>query len=179
MSKSKKSNLRWWGSMALVLLVVLALTIFSACAGEPGAQGPQGAQGPPGDVTTVPTFAIKLDANEPGCGGVCHEAMSPRIQPPTGAYTLAYEANHAWAGHGFDAVEGPLLTLNDCLACHAVGTGARAGKGNVSSKSLRDIVHRVHVTSEHFTVELDEEERQGDCFTCHVVSGPSATGLYD
>jgi hypothetical protein len=51
--------------------------------------------------------------------------------------------------------------------------------GNVAPNALRDIVHRVHLTSPHFQIELEEEERQGDCFVCHQVAGPSTTGLYD
>jgi hypothetical protein len=178
----RKRNPIWWG-IGLVLVILLAglLTACQGPAGPPGPAGPAGPPGPPGppgEAAAVPTFALKFDPNEPGCGGVCHEQLAPWIQPnPEGKYTLAYEANHAYAGHNFDP-QGKLLTLNDCLACHAVGTGDRAGKGNVAPKSLRDIVHRVHLTSEHFTVELDGEERQGDCFTCHVISGPSTTGLY-
>ncbi len=182
MSKSIKKNLRWCGIIGLVMTLVVIAVGCAGSAGPAGQAGPAGSPGPagpPGEVAAVPTFALSLDANEPGCGGVCHEAVAPYIVPnPEGKYTLAYEANHAWAGHGFDPL-GELQTLDDCLACHAVGTGDRAGKGNVSSKSLRDIVHKVHITSPHFTVELDEVERPGDCFTCHVVSGSSATGLYD
>ncbi len=163
-----KRKLTWWGGIGLVAVLAL-MPLLVACAAAPE------------ESAAPPTFAIKFDADEPGCGGACHEQLAPWIQPnPEGKYTLAYEANQAYAEHGFDP-QGKLLTLNDCLACHAVGTGDRAGKGNVSSKSLRDIVHRVHPTSEHFTVELEgeEEERQGDCFTCHVISGPSTTGLYE
>ncbi len=137
------------------------------------------------------TFALKFDPDKSGCGGVCHEVVSqaPYLQPNVeGKYALAYEANHAWAGHDFDPL-GELKTLNDCLACHAVGTGDREGKGNVSSKSLRVIVHRVHLSSPHFEAaqlgpevlaEAEEagEARPGDCFTCHVVTGSSSIGLY-
>jgi hypothetical protein len=173
-----------WGGIGLVL-VLLLVPLLVACQGSTGETGPAGKQGPPGppgpagESATTPTFAIKFDPGEPGCGGACHEALASHIDPnPEGKYTLAYEANHAWAGHNFDPL-GELKTLSDCLECHAVGAGDRAGMGNVSSKSLRDIVHRVHLTSPHFTVELagEEEERQGDCFTCHEVSGPSTTGL--
>ena len=182
-----------WSGIGLVL-VLLMTTFMIACqgtagpAGPPGPAGPAGTAGPPGEPAAVPTFAIKFDPNQPGCGGVCHEVVAPYIKPnPEGKYTLAYEANHAYAGHGFDPL-GELKTLNDCLACHAVGTGERAGKGNVSSKALRDIVHKVHLSSPHFeAAQLDPEvlaeaeeagePRLGDCFTCHVVSGPSATGL--
>ncbi len=167
----RKRKLSW--CLAVVLVVGLVVVVA-------GCAGPEGPQGPTGDVTTVPTFAIKFDSDKPGCGGVCHEVVATHIDPnPEGKYTLAYEANHAWAGHAFDPL-GKLLTLNDCLACHAVGIGDRAGKGSMAPETLREIVHRVHLTSSHFTVELEgeEEERQGDCFTCHVVSGPSATGLY-
>ncbi len=181
-----------------VLLGVLAMGIVVAliAGGCAGAQGPAGLQGPagtagtqgppgsPGEPAVTPTFALSFDPDEPGCGGVCHEVVAPYIQPnPEGKYTLAYEANHAYAGHDFDPL-GELKTLNDCLACHAVGTGDRAGKGTMASKSLRDIVHRVHLSSPHFEAAqlepevLEEGERPGDCFTCHVVSGPSTAGLY-
>ncbi len=189
MRKSIKRSLRWSG---VIGLVVVLLAFGAACQGPPGTTGPAGpagpagsagSAGPPGDAATVPTFAIKFDPNDPGCGGVCHEAVAPYIQPnPEGKYTLAYEANHAWAGHGFDPL-GELLTLSDCLACHAVGAGDREGKGNVSSTTLRDIAHKVHLSSPHFEAAqldpevLEEGERPGDCFTCHVVSGPSTTGL--
>lgn len=182
----RKRNLKWCGAVILVLMLSVAV-LLTACqgstgsagpAGPAGQAGPAGPTGPSGEAAPVtPIFGIKFDPNQPGCGGLCHEALAGHIDPnPEGKYTLAYEANHAYKGHDYDPL-GELKTLNDCLACHAVGTGDREGKGNVSSKSLRDIVHRVHITSEHFTVELDGEERQGDCFTCHVVSGPSATGL--
>ncbi len=175
MHKSTKRSLRWGG---IIGLVVILLVLIIGCQGSPGEQGPAG---PPGDVATVPTFAIKFDPDKPGCGGVCHEEVAPYIQPnPEGKYTLAYEANHAYAGHNFDPL-GELKTLNDCLACHAVGTGARAGKGTVAPTALRDIVHPRHVGSPHFTVTLegDEEPRPGNCFTCHEVSGPSTTGLHE
>ena len=181
MSKRVKTNLRWCGVIGLVVMLLVVVAGCQGAPGETGPAGPVGAKGPPGEPAVTPTFALKLDANEPGCGGVCHEVVSqaPYLQPNIeGKYTLAYEANHAYAGHNFDPL-GELKTLNDCLACHAVGTGDRAGKGTVASKSLREIVHRIHITSEHFTVELDGEERQGDCFTCHGVSGPSTTGLYE
>ncbi len=191
MHKSTKRSLRWGG---IIGLVVILLVLIIGCQGPPGetgpagptgSAGPAGSAGPSGDVATVPTFAIKFDPDKPGCGGVCHEEVAPYIQPnPEGKYTLAYEANHAYAGHNFDPL-GELKTLNDCQACHAVGTGARAGKGTVASESLRDIVHKVHLSSPHFEAAqlspevLEEGERPGDCFTCHVVSGPSTTGLYD
>ncbi len=146
---------KWFLFLAVVLLVPVSL-VLASCTGSEGPEGPAGEQGPQGEPAAATVFTLKLDSNEPGCGGVCHEALAPHIQPPTGAYTLAYEANHAWEGHGFDAL-GELLTLNDCLQCHAVGTGDRAGEGNVASKALRDIVHRVHLTSEHFQIELDGE----------------------
>ncbi len=164
--------------IGLGVFLLVGLLLVSACQGAAGPQGPQGpagAPGPPGEAAVSPTFAIKLDPNKPGCGGVCHEAVAPYIQPnPEGKYTLAYEANQAYAGHNFDPL-GELKTLNDCLACHAVGTGEREGKGVVAPKALRDIVHRVHLSSPHFTVTLEgeEEERPGDCFTCHAVTGPS------
>ena len=175
----RKRNLRWGGALTL-LVALLVPIIIAGCAGAPGSQGPSGSQGPAGpagpagSAAAVPTFSLSLDPNEPGCGGVCHEVVAPYIQPnPLGQYTLAYEANHAWAGHGFDAL-GKLQTLNDCLACHAVGAD---GKGNAAPVSLRDIVHKVHLSSPHFEAAqldpevLEEGERPGDCFTCHVVTG--------
>jgi len=178
-----KRNLKWYGGVALVAVLII-VPLLAACAGPAGAPGERGPAGPPGEPAAAPTVALSFDPNEPGCGGVCHEQVAPYIDPnPEGKYTLAYEANHAWAGHGFDPL-GELKTLNDCLACHAVGTGDRAGKGNVSSIALRDIVHKVHLSSPHFEAAqlepevLEEGERPGDCFTCHEVSGPSTTGLY-
>ncbi len=194
MGKMVNKKLKWSGiGLAVVLLTALILTGCTGGrpgetgpAGPTGAIGPQGPSGEPASIT--PTFAIKFDPSEPGCGGVCHEAVASYIDPnPEGKYTLAYEANHAYAGHDFDPL-GELKTLSDCLACHAVGTGDREGKGTVASKALRDIVHRVHLSSPHFEAaqlgqealaEAEEagEARLGDCFTCHVVSGPSTTGL--
>ncbi len=171
-----KKTLRWYGAIGLVAMLAI---IVAGCSGPEGAQGPRGPQGTPGDVATVPTFAIKLEDGKPACERMCHNAPVPFIEPnPEGKYTLAYEANSNYAGHNFDPLGEP-KTLNDCLACHAVGTGARAGKGSVAPKSLRDIVHPRHVGSPHFMVMLegDEEERPGNCFTCHEVSGPSTTGL--
>ena len=187
-----KKGMVWLGIGVISLLLMAAFMM--ACAGPAGpagtvgpagAAGTVGPAGPPGEPAAAPTFAIAFNPSEPGCGGVCHEAVSqaPYLQPNTeGKYTLAYEANHAWAGHDFDPL-GKLLTLNDCLACHAVGTGDRAGKGNVAPIALRDIVHKVHLSSPHFEAAqlepevLEEGDRPGDCFTCHVVSGPSTTGL--
>ncbi len=175
------------GILAGAVLLLALVFVMASCTGDEGSAGPPGPAGtlgpagpagPPGETAAVTRFAIKVDPNEPGCGGVCHHELASYIQPnPEGKYTLAYEANHAWEGHGFDPL-GELLTLNDCLACHAVGTGDRAGKGNVAPGALREIVHRVHLTSPHFQIELDEEERQGDCFVCHEVAGPSTAGLY-
>ena len=131
--------------------------------------------------TPVTTFALKLDGGKPACEVMCHNEPVPFIDPnPEGMYTLAYEANHAWEGHGFDALGTP-KTLDDCLACHAVGTDDRVGQGNIAPKSLRDIVHPPHVGSPHFAVMLegDEEERPGNCFTCHTVEGSSSLGLND
>ncbi len=188
MQPNIRGNLRWYVAIGVLLMLGVLVVFGAACQGPPGPAGPtgpQGTAGSQGDVATVPTFALNFDPNEPGCGGVCHEAVSqaPYLQPNIeGKYTLAYEANHAYAGHNFDPL-GELKTLNDCLACHAVGTGEREGKGNVSSVALRDIVHKVHLSSPHFEAAqlspevLEEGERPGDCFTCHVVSGPSTTGL--
>lgn len=195
MRKSEKRKLRWGGAISLMAVLII-VPLLAACAGPSGpsgAIGPAGERGPagsPGEPAAVPTFAIKFDPNEPGCGGVCHEVVSqaPYLQPNVeGKYTLAYEANHAYKGHNFDPL-GKLLTLNDCQTCHAVGAGDRAGKGNVASNSIRDIVHKVHISSPHFEAaqlgpevlaEAEEagEARPGDCFTCHVVSGPSTAGL--
>lgn len=176
----RRRNLRWGGVIGLVVALVI---IAAGCAGTQGPAGPTGPAGAPGEPAVTTAFALSLDPNEPGCGGVCHEVVLPIPDNVEGKYTLAYEANHAWADHGFDPL-GELKTLNDCLECHAVGTGDRAGKGNVSPKSLRDIVHKIHLSSPHFEAAqlepevLEEGERSGDCFTCHGVSGPSTLGLY-
>ncbi len=190
---SKKKSLKWGGVIGLVVMLLVVVAGCAGTAGPAGSAGPAGERGPagpPGEPAVTPTFALSLDPNKPGCGGVCHEEVSqaPYLQPNIeGKYTLAYEANHAYKGHNFDPL-GELKTLNDCVECHAVGTGDRAGKGNMASKSLRDIVHKVHLSSPHFEAaqlapevlaEAEEagEARPGDCFTCHVVSGPSTTGL--
>ncbi|MFC2072373.1 hypothetical protein ACFLUU_06675 [Chloroflexota bacterium] len=39
-----KRKLRWWGSVAIVLVTVLALLMFGACAGEPGEAGAAGTE---------------------------------------------------------------------------------------------------------------------------------------
>ncbi len=198
MNVSIKRKLRWGviiGVVAILAILVAGCAGPAGEAGPPGAQGPsgasgtQGAQGSPGEPAALtPTFALKFDADKPGCGGVCHEVVSqaPHLQPNVeGKYTLAYEAKHADAeAHDFDPL-GELKTLNDCLECHAVGTGDREGMGNIASKSLRETVHKVHLSSPHFEAAqlepevLEEGERPGDCFTCHVVSGPSTIGLYE
>ncbi len=182
MSKTIKKNLRLLGAIGLVVVLTF---VVAACAGPAGPAGPAGSAGPAGKPATTPMFAVKFDPNKPGCGGVCHEVVSqaPYLQPNIeGKYALAYEANHAFKGHDFDPL-GELKTLNDCLACHAVGAD---GKGNMASKSLREIVHKVHLSSPHFEAaqlapevlaEAEEagEARPGDCFTCHVVAGPSTS----
>ncbi len=166
--------------LGLIIFLLAGPLLVSACQGATGSEGAQGPPGPPGNVATVPTFAMKLYDGKPACEVMCHNAPAPIPDNVEGKYTLAYEANSHYAGHNFDPLGEPKI-LNDCLACHAVGTGARAGKGVVAPKSLRDIVHPRHVGSPHFMVMLegDEEERPGNCFTCHEVSGPSATGLYE
>ena len=82
-----------------------------------------------------------------------------------GPYSLKNEAVNkvgiaAHSGLADDA------NVTACLGCHAPGTGAQAGKGNVASISLRDIVHPVHMFSKVFYRELN-----GTCFSCHNVSG--------
>lgn len=159
-----------------ILVVGMAVAIVAGgCAGPQGPVGPPGAPGPAGPVGPpgkVPQFTLNLDPNKPGCGGLCHEKVV--VPGPEGKYTLAYEANHAYPGHKFDP-QAKLLTLNDCLKCHAVGPDGK--KGTVASKPLRDIVHEVHLNSEHFTDKPDRPELQGTCFTCHILSGPSTLGL--
>jgi hypothetical protein len=185
MHGSVKKNLRWCGAISLVAVLALT-TIMIGCQGPAGEKGPTGSAGPPGppgppgETAAVPTFTIKAGTTTESICGDCHK-IEEYIQPNVGQYTLAWEANNAWAGHGFEPLTDP-KTLNDCLACHAVGTGDRAGKGNVAPVALRDIVHKVHLSSPHFSaIQLEPElaaQRQGDCFTCHVVTGPSTTGLY-
>ncbi len=149
---SRLKHLKWWGIIGMLIPVAL---ITISCAGSAG----------PAESTDPAVFGIKDGGSV--CT-TCHELAS-YVDPPDGRYTLAYEANHGWEGHGFDPLD-ESKTIDDCQECHAVGTGDRAGKGTVASVSLREIVHPVHVGSPHFTVLLegDEEERAGNCFTCHM-----------
>ena len=180
---------RLWGISITLAALLPVIILTTSCAGPPGTagsagptgpsgpagtDGATGPAGPPGEsAATAAVFGMKDG------GAVCNtcHALAEYVQPPDGRYTLAYEANHGYGGHDFDPLD-ESKTIDDCLACHAVGTGDRAGKGNVASISLREIVHPVHVGSPHFTVLLegDEEERAGNCFSCHVMTGPSATG---
>jgi S-layer homology domain len=121
-----------------------------------------GTFGPDQPVTRaqVATFLDRLntEATKPvvarrGCPD-CH----------AGPYSLKAEAVGAAAGPHSGLADDAGLAA--CLTCHAPGTGAQAGKGNVAPISLRDIVHPVHMGSKIFAGEF-----MGNCFTCHNVSG--------
>lgn len=100
----------------------------------------------------------------------------------TGKYTLAYEAHERAEARGGEhpsvAPDGTSMKVTDvnsvatCLQCHAPGTGARTGKGNVAPLSLRDIVHPAHMFSNTF-----KEHYGGNCFTCHNVAGDGSFEL--
>ena len=82
-----------------------------------------------------------------------------------GPYTLKHEA----VERGGETVHQGLpddAGVTTCLTCHAPGSGAREGKGNVAPLSLRDIVHPAHMGSKIFTGNY-----MGNCFTCHNVNG--------
>jgi hypothetical protein len=102
---------------------------------------------------------LNTEANKPvvarrGCPA-CH----------AGPYTLKNEAVNN-GGSSAHSILPDNATVTNCLDCHAPGTGAQAGKGNVAPISLRDIVHPVHMGSKIFTGEF-----VGNCFSCHNVSG--------
>jgi len=123
---------------------------------------PDGTFGPSQPVTRgqVAEFLDRLntEANKPvaakrGCPD-CH----------AGQFSLKNEAvNNGGAVHT-SLPDDALVTA--CLACHAPGTGAQAGKGVAAPISMRDIVHPVHMGSKIFTGEL-----MGSCFSCHNISG--------
>jgi len=171
--KSMTKKLLWFG---IIGLVVMLSVITVACKGAEGPAGPQGAAGPPGPQGPrgVPEFALQGAANTGWVCSTCHVIIPGSTD---GRYSLAWEANNAFAGHGFNATD-TSITVNNCFTCHAVGTGAQAGKGNVAPISLRDIVHKVHMGSSHFQKTVGNETRPGDCYTCHVLSGPSTLSLY-
>ena len=165
---SGMKHMKWWvisGMLIAVVLITIGCAGSAGPAGPAGSVGPAGPQGPPGESATTAVFGIK----DGGAVCITCHVLAPHVQPPDGSYTLAYEANHGWEGHGFDSLD-ESKTIGDCLVCHAVGTGDRAGKGTMAPISLREIVHPVHVGSPHFAVLLegDEEERPGNCFTCHM-----------
>lgn len=98
------------------------------------------------------------------------EAMTP-VEPRRGCpachqghYSLKNEAEEKGG-----AVHSGLADdagVNECLNCHAPGTGDREGKGVVAPISLRDIVHPAHMGSKIFV-----NRYMGNCFTCHNVDG--------
>ncbi|MBI4321774.1 MAG: hypothetical protein HY675_25050 [Chloroflexi bacterium] len=115
----------------------------------------------PGSAASEPVaFAdVVVDGPKRGCPA-CHVLRDAN----TGSVTIAYEAmlrggpNHPRLS--FDT------TVDQCLGCHAPGTGARQDMGTVAPKMLRDIVHPVHMNSPGFT-----NNYKGNCFTCHNVNG--------
>lgn len=97
-----------------------------------------------------PYFAVIFDPDTPGCGD-CHSSLE---EPDK---TLAAKANDKWEDHNFGLDE--LMTINDCLFCHRT----------IAPTPLRSIVHKVHMSSPHFS---------GNCFTCHIIMGESTADLY-
>ena len=63
------------------------------------------------------------------------------------------------------------VSVTVCLQCHAPGTGARKGMGNLAPIALADIVHPAHMSSPIFTREF-----AGNCFSCHNVN---AAGTFE
>ena len=102
---------------------------------------------------------VVVDGPKRGCTA-CHVLRDQN----TGSVTIAYEAmlrggpNHPKLDFG--------TTVDQCLACHAPGTGERENMGVVAPKMLRDIVHPVHLNSPGFTTTY-----KGNCFTCQNVDG--------
>jgi hypothetical protein len=98
------------------------------------------------------------------------------VDPETGGYTLPFEAHERAEARGNEhpevAPDGTSLASTEevrvttCLLCHAPGTGAREGKGNIAPLALRDIVHPAHMGSQYFKLHYG-----GNCFTCHNVNG--------
>jgi hypothetical protein len=94
----------------------------------------------------------------------CHALVDPK----TGKYTLAYEAEERSAARGVKHPPLPFdTTYETCMSCHASATN---GKGVAASLSMRDIVHPSHIFSGIF-----EGRFNGSCFTCHNIS---ADGKY-
>ncbi len=132
----------------------------------------------PSDMTasaTATTEAV-LSASAPRRGCLsCHVLVDPTV----GKYTLAYEGEERAKARGREhpvvAPDGSSMKPTDvtgpeqCLLCHAPGTGARAGMGNIAPLSLRDIVHPAHMFSAGF-----KERYSGNCFSCHNVN-PNGT----
>lgn len=117
----------------------------------------------------VNNAAAAAEAAKPrrGCTS-CHTLRDPA----TGKYTLWYEAtSRAAAGGGTHPTIPRDASVSVCLACHARGTGDRAGKGVVAPLALSDIVHPAHMFSEHFV-----DSYKGNCFTCHNVN---AEGVFE
>ena len=161
-------------------------------AGAAGSQGPAGAQGPAGPAgaglditqTTAISKAAALAASIPityatmnrGCPA-CHALVDKNV----GNYTLSWEASErtkaAGGQHPDKAPDGTSMKPTDdvsvtvCLQCHAPGTGARKGMGNLAPIALVDIVHPAHMSSPIFTREF-----AGNCFSCHNVN---AAGTFE
>ncbi len=177
--------------LVILSLVLAALLLLAACQGAPGPAGPAGPQGPagppgpPGEgLTEEQAGALEaagalaasvpfpaLEEQHRGCPS-CHVL----VEAETGKYTLAYEAHERVEARGREhpsaAPDGTSLAVTEevnvqtCLQCHAPGTGAREGKGNIAPLSLRDIVHPAHMSSQWFKLHYG-----GNCFTCHNVNG--------
>jgi hypothetical protein len=174
----------------LMILAFVVLLVGVGCQPAPGPAGPQGPAGPAGKdaalnitQTTALQYAAVLstslaypaqDIQRRGCTA-CH-AISDAA---TGKYGLTYEASSRVAAQGRKhpdkAPDGASLSptsaasIKACLQCHASGTGAQAGKGNLAPLSLRDILHPAHMGSATFKLHYG-----GNCFTCHNVDANGA-----
>lgn len=154
----------WLGALALLVLASLALVACNGDEEDAKASSPA-AETPAKEAEPTPEGeAVEIKRGCPAC-----HALS---EPDTGKYTLGYEAHERSKARGATHPEvspdgtaiGPTDNPNVsvCLTCHAAATGDREGKGRAAPLSLRDILHPSHLNSGHF---------DGNCFSCHNVSG--------
>ncbi len=178
MNRNTKMNRQLTTSILIattILLITVAAVGLSTV--RVGAQAQSGGNLTAADVARIANetvtnvlakqLAFPIEAEvEPrrGCPA-CHTL----VNTTSGQFTLAYEAHVATAARNrthpaFQPTDNPNVT--ECFACHAPGTGDRAGKGTVAPLALRDIVHPAHLGSQIFKYELG-----GSCFSCHNVDG--------
>lgn len=134
-------------------------------------------------AAAIDTLSAVVTWTGPVAGSVASASVAPTIQAaaaepprrgcfachaPGSTHNLVVEAQ---SGSEVTGVTHPALpdnvTVQDCLACHGAGTGARAGLGTVANYSLRDIVHPAHM----FSARIFTSRYNGNCFTCHNVDG--------